>query len=87
MFHEFSVAHTLAYALKRGGFPRGALNLGYLTTTEQADFHAKCDEIDVPTSEQVIAELKAQGRLPTAPIPTIQAPVFIDGEDRSSEAA
>jgi hypothetical protein len=56
MFYELSVGHTLAYALKRGCIPRDALKLGFLTPKEQSDFHAKCDELAVLTSEAILAQ-------------------------------
>lgn len=60
MFFDLSVGHALAYALKRGCIPRDAINLGYLTPTEQANFHAKCDELEILTSERILADLANQ---------------------------
>lgn len=57
MFFEHTVGHALAFALKRGAIPRDAINLSYLTPKEQADFHVKCDELGIPTSESIIADL------------------------------
>ena len=58
MLDKVSVGAALAYALKRASCSRGAINLDYFTETEQADFHAKCDEIGVPTVKQALADLR-----------------------------
>ncbi len=58
MLENVPVGHALAYALKRASCSRGAVNLGYFTEREQADFHSKCEELGVPTVTEVLNDLR-----------------------------